>query len=284
MGMNLSADKLVRTIVDLPPLPAVAFRVLALVNDERTTASDLARLLSADQALSAKLLRVANSVEWGFERRITTVREAVVVLGFKQVRQLALVTSVVSNFKKATAPDSLFDADLFWLHNMAVGLAAEVVAKKTRTALPGDAFTAGVLHDLGRLALRDTMPREFEAAISLHNNRGVSVHDAEIRTTGYAHEDIARALGELWSFPGNIVEAIGTHHRLDLTLENDGLSGVISLCDQLVLHYEGLSLDNPIPTPVELARVDEISGGWNAIEAKAETFVKAIAGGLAAAA
>ena len=282
--MNPNASQLVRTIVDLPPLPAVAFRVLALVNDERTTASDLARLLSADQALSAKLLRVANSVEWGFERRITTVREAVVVLGFKQVRQLALVTSVVSNFKRPAAPDSLFDADLFWLHNMAVGLAGEAVAKKTRTALPGDAFTAGVLHDLGRLALRDTLPREFEAAIALHENRCISLHDAEVRTTGYAHEDVGRALGEMWSFPGNIVEAIENHHRLDLTLENDGLSGIVALCDRLVLHYEGSRPENPTPIPAELARVDELSGGWNAIEAKAETFVKAITGGLSAAA
>lgn len=282
--MNQSADKLVKTIVDLPPLPAVAFRVLSLVNDERTTASDLARLLSADQALSAKLLRVANSAEWGFERRISTVKEAVVVLGFKQVRQLALVTSVVSNFKKPTSPGGLFDADLFWLHNMAVGLAGEAVAKKTRTALPGDAFTAGVLHDLGRLALRDTLPREFEGAIALHGNRGISIHDAEVRTTGYAHDDVGRALGEMWAFPSNIVEAIAEHHRLDLTLENDGLPGIVALCDQLVLHYEDASPEDATPIPEELARVNELCGGWNAIEAKAETFVRAIAGGLKAAA
>ncbi len=282
--MNPSADRLVKTIVDLPPLPAVAFRVLALVNDERTTASDLARLLSADQALSAKLLRVANSAEWGFERRITTVREAVVILGFKQVRQLALVTSVVGNFKRSGSPDTRFDADLFWLHNMAVGLAGEAVARKTRTALPGDAFTAGVLHDIGRLALRDTMPREFETALALHGNRNVSLHDAEIRTTGYAHEDIGRALGELWGFPGNIIEAVGAHHRLDLTLENDGLPGIVALCDRLVLHYEEATPGEPVSIPPDLVRVEELSGGWNAIEAKAETFVKAIAGGLSAAA
>ncbi len=283
-AMNPSANKLVRTIVDLPPLPAVALRVMALVNDERTNASDLAQLLSADQALSAKLLRVANSVEWGFERRITTVREAVIVLGFKQVRQLALVTSVVSNFRKPTPTGSLFDPDLFWLHNMAVGLIGEEVAKKTHAALPGDAFTVGVLHDIGRLALRDTLPREFEAAITLHRNRGISLHEAEIRTTGYAHADVGRALGEMWSFPANIVEAIGSHHRPDLTPENDGLAGILAQADRLALHYEASNADNPVPIPPDLGRVDELCGGWTTVEEKAETFVKAIAGGLSAAA
>jgi HD-like signal output (HDOD) protein len=176
MGKNAAA--LIESIDELPPLPSVAARVMNMADDDRTSALDLAQVLSTDQALTAKLIRISNSAYYGFARRVSTVREAVLVLGFKQVRQMAVGASVMNAFKGSKLSDG-FDLDLFWGHSIAVAVAAETLAKKTRVAKPEDAFTAGILHDIGRLVLRQVMPVEFANAVGMARAGQMSLHAAK---------------------------------------------------------------------------------------------------------
>jgi putative nucleotidyltransferase with HDIG domain len=280
--MGKDANELLNKIEDLPPLPAVAAKVMGMAEDDRTSAMDLAQVLSTDQALTAKLIRISNSAYYGFARRISTVREAVVMLGFKQVRQVSVGASMMNAFKR-TGVDDGFDLDLFWGHSVAVAVASEALAKKTLGAKPEDAFTAGILHDIGRLVLRQEMPREFADAVRLARLGECSLHEAELHTTGFAHDEIGQALGELWKFPGHLVDAVRCHHDDTLTASADGLAGVVAQANRLMLHYGlfcGYDLDigEVPPLPDDLAQVEAVCGGIDRVLAKAFSFIESASG------
>ncbi len=279
----MDAETLLDRIDELPPLPAVAARVMGMADEERTSAMDLAQVLATDQALTAKLIRISNSAYYGFARRVSTVREAVVMLGFKQVRQVAVGASLMSTFKQQQRPDDPFNIDLFWGHSVAVAVTAEALTKKTRVARPEDGFTAGILHDIGRLVLRQTMPDEFYEAVRMACNTGMPLHLAEIKLTGYAHDDVGGALGERWKFPPHLIDAVRCHHDERLTPENDGLAGIISQANRLVLHYGlycGYDVDHgePGPLPRDLEAVEVSCGGIDRVLERAFTFIESASG------
>lgn len=274
---------LIESIDELPPLPAVAARVMAMVEDETTSANDLARVLATDHALTAKLIRISNSAYYGFARQVSTVREAVTLLGFRQVREVAIATSLMNAFTRPATPTDAFDLDLFWGHSVAVAVAAEAVAKKTRAARPQDAFTAGILHDIGRLVLRMVRPREFAEAVDLACSGAVSLREAEIHTIGYSHEEIGRALGAKWKFPGHLLNAVSAHHDETLSPEADGLAGIVARCHQFVLHYGlfcgyDLGEGDTGPLPPGLAPIESMCGGIDIILDRAFAFIEAASG------
>ena len=271
-------SELLKTIVELRPFPVVATRVMGLVSDERTSAQELARVLSADQAMTAKLLKLSNSAEAGYAHRVRTVREAVVVLGFKQVRQIAFVTSVISNFRLQRGARDWFDDDLFWLHNIEVAIAAETVAKHCHNVTPDEAFTAGILHDIGRLVMVQLFPQEWRNAHQLHLTRGLLMREAELRSIGYTHDAIGEALAREWNFPEEISAAIGGHHSGNLTLQ-DGLAGIVALCDRLALRNS--EPEGPIER--DLGEVDELCGGWPQVVDRSHAFIRSIERGTRAA-
>ncbi|HXU24299.1 MAG TPA: HDOD domain-containing protein [Tepidiformaceae bacterium] len=281
--MSKDADELLDRIDDLPPLPAVAARVMGMADDDKTSALDLAQVLSTDQALTAKLIRISNSAFYGFARRVSTVREAVVMLGFKQVRQVAVGASLINTFKGSRNPGDPFNLDLFWGHSVAVAVAAEAVAKKSRTARPEDAFTAGILHDIGRLVLRQTMPVEFGRALFMAKTQGIPLGVAELETTGYAHDDVGRALGERWKFPVHLVEAVGCHHDEQLTPRADGLPGIIAQANRLAIHYGlycGYDLDGGElgELPPDLEEIEDACGGIDRVLERAFNFIESASG------
>lgn len=276
------ATELLSRIDELPPLPAVAARVMGMAEDEKTSAMDLAQVLATDQALTAKLIRISNSAYYGFARRISTVREAVVMLGFKQVRQVAVGASLMNTFKKGS-PNDPFDLDLFWGHSVAVAVAAEALAKKSFAVKQEDAFTAGILHDIGRLVLRQVLPDEFAQAVLLARTGEVPLHVAELEYTGYSHDDVGRVLGEQWKFPGHLVEAVQCHHDESLTAVNDGLAGVVAQADRLILHYGlycGYDLEDGelLPIPAELAAVEAACGGIERVLNRSFSFIESASG------
>lgn len=281
--MSKDAEALLNRIDDLPPLPAVAARVMSMADDSRTSAMELAQVLSTDQALTAKLIRISNSAYYGFARRVSTVREAVVMLGFKQVRQVAVGASLINTFKGNRHTGDPFNLDLFWGHSVAVAVAGEALAKATRTARPEDAFTAGILHDIGRLVIRQTMPVEFSRALFMAKSHGVPLWQAEVETTGYAHDEVGRALGERWKFPRHLVDAVGCHHDERLTPHQDGLPGIVAQANRLAVHYglycgydlESGDLDE---LPPDLEEIEAACGGIDRVLERAFSFIESASG------
>ena len=199
-------DVLVEEIADLRPLPPIAAQVLQIAEGDTFSAHELAQAISSDPALTARVLRVANSAYYGFPRRITTIRDAVVLLGFRQVRSTLLATSAI---RSMPSYDDI-DGAAFWRYSITVGLLAQLLAR--HEGVPQDeAFTAGVLHNVGRLALVQARPEAFRRATELATGRGISLHEAERYVFGFTDAEVGGALARHWRFPAGLAEAIADH-------------------------------------------------------------------------
>ena len=145
---------------DLPTLPDVINKVLALVGDENTSAKKLGNLVSHDQSISSRLLKVANSAYYGFMKKVATAQHAIVILGFKEVKSLVLGIAVFDAMKGASSETSLMKEE-FWMHSMGSALAGQLICKKVGGADPESTFTASLLHDIGKLVLDVFFAREY---------------------------------------------------------------------------------------------------------------------------
>ncbi|MFN8556914.1 MAG: HDOD domain-containing protein [Dehalococcoidia bacterium] len=209
MPEQLDLHEFVAKVNQIAPLPAVALKVLQLAEDDRTSAQDLASALATDQALTAKLLRLANSAYFAAGREIATVRDAVVLLGMVEVRRLVLTTALMGRFNDDSGRLSI---PAFWGHALAVGMVAEVMARQTNLARPEEAFTAGILHDIGKLVMNQYAREHFEAAAGVATEKGIPLERAEAEVFGFSHPALGFRLAEIWRLPPALCDAIAEHH------------------------------------------------------------------------
>ncbi len=222
------ASNTARTIDALPPLPAVALKVMQVAQDPKSSATDLAMVVSADPGLSARILRIVNSAAYRRAQEVTSVQQALVVLGFVQARNVAISSAITS----AYGPDCLnvlFRISEFWRHSLAVGFYAGELAQRARTADVPSAFTAGVLHNMGRLAMFYADPAGLDQAVACAMAEGRSLEDVERQLLGYDHAELGGLLAERWHLPAEIREAITGHHTADPY--GSSLAGVIAAAD-----------------------------------------------------
>ena len=201
-----SLDEVVNEIADLRPLGAVATRILEITEDERFSAHELAQVVATDQALTGKMLRLSNFAYYGFPRRISTVRDAVVLLGFRAVRSTTLASCVID----AMHGSEVLDYRDFWHFSVTVGMLAEVVARAGQSQ-QHEAFTAGVMHNIGRLALDQQLPEAFRQAVQYAEEHDVDLHQAEREVLGFTDAELGGALVLHWSFPAPLVDAVAAH-------------------------------------------------------------------------
>lgn len=276
-----SLDEVLAEVADLRPLPQVAQRILAL--DEGTfSPQELAAIIATDQALTAKLLRLANSAYYGFARRITTSRDAVVLLGYRSVRNAALTSCLMQTAQSATN----LDYDGFWQFSIATGILAEVLAR----AEGGDheeAFTAGVLHRIGLLALDQGRPEQLQQALTMHERLGITPYEAEQRVFGFTDAELGGALAIHWNFPESLAAAVRDHAApLDALPDTKSLTACVLRARMFVRAYglpDGIApASEPTDAPEEwahppLSTALTQSGGM----AKVMEQVEALVGSLA---
>ena len=156
-GEGASAlEALTEEIGELRPLGATARQVMRITSEDRFSAHDLANVIAADQALTVKMLRLSNSAYYGFSRRITTMRDALVLLGFREVRATTMASCII----EAMPVSRHINYETFWHYSVSIGMLAEVLARAERVKTD-EAFTAGVVHNIGRLALDQHRPTAF---------------------------------------------------------------------------------------------------------------------------
>jgi putative nucleotidyltransferase with HDIG domain len=272
---------IVNKTTELRPLKSVATKAIQLAEDERAAAMDLAAVISSDQALTAKLLRLSNSAYYGYARRISNVREAVILLGMRTVRSVAISSGIIDAFQRTEVPG--FDQDLFWAHSVCVGLVSETIAKETRVARPEDAFTAGVLHDLGKLAMMLCEPEMGAETIELVLQEGMTWEAAERAVFGVNHHYVGARLAQRWKFPDPLVDAIREHHpdRPPAAIEtlNDIVASANLACNRagLACGFDWTSDEARQPKAALCPRVDEalnrVNGGMRTLEEKARAFL-----------
>jgi putative nucleotidyltransferase with HDIG domain len=207
---SLDVIQVVRRIRDLPPLPSIVLDLISSFEREDIDVGVLAEKISRDQALSAKMLRLANSSFYGLPSKVGTVNQAIVVLGFDAARALAVASNVIESFEAGQAGE--IDVAEFWRHSIATALCARGLAR--HAGLPQDhAFIAGLLHDIGRLVLASGFPEHYAQVAAYCDREQASLCDAEAGVLGLDHQQVGRLLGEAWKFPAAIQRAIAEHHR-----------------------------------------------------------------------
>jgi len=239
-------EELINELAELRPLSAVAARTLELTEGDRFSAQELATVIASDQALTTKMLRLANSAYYGFPRRITTVRDAVVLLGFRAVRSATLATCLVD----ANPGSNHLNYHDFWHHSVSVAMLAEVLAR-AEGAHESEAFTAGVLHRIGLLALDQQAPAALAACLIYQQGHGVSLTTAQAAVLGFTDAELGGALALHWNFPASLVEAIREPDLDAAHLPDPRSLGALVVRARVFARSYGISdgLSDPSPTP-----------------------------------
>jgi len=199
-----------RNVKTISTLPQVMTRVMAVVADDRSSAKDLAKEIRPDQAMTSKILKVSNSAYYGFYRKIANIEDAVVVLGFKEIRSLCLAITVFGLFGESRGTAA--DRRKLWRHCTITAVLAEMLAEPYPDEYP-QAFTAGLLHDLGRAVLDQYFPEVWTAVCEKVNERRVHWLPVERELIGTDHAEIGFWLAEQWAFPPALTECIRFHHE-----------------------------------------------------------------------
>jgi putative nucleotidyltransferase with HDIG domain len=221
--------RFVKGIRYVPTLPTVLSRILALLDDESSSAGDLEGIIQHDQALCSKVLSVANSAYYGFQQEIDTVRRAVVALGYDEIRNICLGAGLMGFLHQSTFHDQDFASQL-WLHSLAVAEGSRILAVMTKSEAVDRAFTAGLLHDLGKVVLAAFFPDDQEALRDLREREGMPYREAE-RALGMEHWEIGMALAKHWDLPPSLGEVMGYHHHLSPRLKHLPLVAAVHLAD-----------------------------------------------------
>lgn len=198
-----------RAAKEIPTLPTVMSSLMETINNPKSTARDLAKVIEMDQALATRLLKMVNSSFYGLSRTVADIDRAIVFLGFGTVKQLAMGVSVM-NFLKAKESGG-FDPTAFWTHGLRCGVAARALAKRAKVA--EDPFVLGILHDLGQLITYNYMRDLFDRILKLHRDQKLAWRQAEIQVLGLDHQEVGFLLCERWKFPMSIAHAIRHHHH-----------------------------------------------------------------------
>jgi HD-like signal output (HDOD) protein/ActR/RegA family two-component response regulator len=195
----------------LPSFPTLYLDIMKELESQNSSIQGIAKIVAQDPSITAKILQVANSAAFGLPEQVSDPVEAVQHLGMTTVRSLVLSAQVYSSF----APGRLqtFSADALWAHLMKCGDLARTIMRRERAefAESEDAFTAGMLHDMGKLMLADSLPEEFRKALALAEEERISLPEAELEIFGATHAGLAAYLFGLWGLPAAIVEAVAFH-------------------------------------------------------------------------
>ncbi|MBS1962346.1 MAG: HDOD domain-containing protein [Bdellovibrionales bacterium] len=203
-------QELTTKLQDMPTLPVIAMKVNELIADPNATSTDIAAILKQDQVLTAKILRLVNSSYYAVPGGVTDVQKALAFLGFNTVAQLVLSLSVFSMFSKF-GDDSLTMKD-FWMHALAVAVCSEEIAKRWKIGKPEEAFTCGLLHDIGKLVIYEVDRERLVAILKKTRETKKGFVEVERDLDLLNHAYIGEMMATRWGLPQVVRQAIRYHH------------------------------------------------------------------------
>jgi len=226
---RIESNRAPKNITDLPATPQVAKQVMAKVADPETRVEDLQKVLAADQQLTAKILRIANSSFYGGHRSVSNLSDAIVRLGFKTIKNLVIASAV-----KSLSGKSGFVQDLLWQHSIGCAIAAQTIARKVNYRQLEEAFLVGLMHDIGKVVFHLQAPDVMLAVTQqLYNEPHWDRDEIERERFGVGHAEVGRQVAEKWHFPETIEEAIAWHHQPRHASREPVLAQITQLADAI---------------------------------------------------
>jgi len=222
--------RIAKALDSLPTIPIVALRIGEVIHSKNVSVQQVAELLKTDPATSAKLLRLVNSPYFGIPGGVSDVTRAIPFVGFNTLYQLVLSISVLETLGTGAG----FDARSLWVHALTVGTAARELAAELRFSDDGACFTAGLLHDMGKIALAKIEPTKLSAAFADVQKEGITLQEAERRHELVAHERVGSRLAKTWRFPATLAVPIEQHHAIHRVDVRERLSPTLRTLTEIV--------------------------------------------------
>ncbi len=219
----------VQTIIQLPALPAIAEEVIEMLENPKTSASEIAKVISMDPALTAKVLKIANSAFYGFPKKISTVDFAIIVLGFETLREIVISISLVSALQDED--NATCTTQQFWDHAIYTGVIGRRLARDLGYRVSGEVFVGGLLHDMGISVLSQHFVPEYKRITEIVRNTDRHWLEVEKSVLGVTHAEIGGWLADRWNFPSTLIEAVSMHHEPLEARENPELVCIIHCAD-----------------------------------------------------
>lgn len=218
--------KALREIKNLPTLPGIISKLTQMADDPDTTTEQMGKVISKDHILAVKLLKLVNSAFYGFPQRISSLDSAIILLGFNVIKSLIISASI---FEVMEAQD----VEL-WEHSLGCALVCNVVAKRLGIQDPEEISTAGLIHDIGKVAIKMELPAEYDKITTMVSERKISRHEAERERLGIEHSEAGGWLARSWNLPRKLVEPITCHHDPRLAQNEQQASAVVHFADIMI--------------------------------------------------
>lgn len=266
--------RILKRIKDLPPMPKVLFKARQIMDDPKSGFKEIAKIIETDQAIAAKVLKVANSAYYGLSGMVNSIHQATVVLGYETLEQVITMVSSSSLLGKQLKGYSL-NAGVLWRHSLAVAMACRIIAKKRAPSLEGDAFSVGLIHDAGKLALDANILQKKKEIHQFLENQEMSFLKAEHHVLGFDHTEIAHDLCQKWKLPADHAEAMRYHHTPEAS-ESNQLAHIVHVADYIAKQADygtGPAFDNE---PLSPASMEELQLKPRQIEEISAEMVDAV--------
>jgi len=232
----LSLEKLIDKSGKLGSLPAIVYRVFEVMDDPKSTAAQIGKVINDDPALTARLLKLVNSPFYGFSAKVDTVYRAVALIGHQELRSVVVAASAVNVF--AGIPSELVSMPAFWKRSLSTAVVARVLAAFKREKVIERYFIAGLLHDIGSLLLYLQQPDEMTQVLQLQQSEGMGLSAAEKQVLGYNHAEVGGALLKKWNLPPVICGSVMFQEApLKASKSEQASAWLICLAREIVDHH-----------------------------------------------
>jgi putative nucleotidyltransferase with HDIG domain len=229
-------DQIVDRVGSLPRLPDTAVHLVSVVSDPNSTVSEIVETIQYDPTLTAELLRLCNSAYYGLARQVESLEDAVRLLGTSRVFQLAMAAHTRTMLSGPQQGYGL-PAGAMWTHAVATAVAAQILARRVGLAQPGLLFTAGLLHDTGKMVLNEYVQREYAEIVRRVTENRETFSEVEQEVLGCTHADVGARLAEAWNLPDVLVDCSRYHHDPEVRTVADPRVDVVHLADAVCILF-----------------------------------------------
>jgi HD-like signal output (HDOD) protein len=225
-------EKMISTSLNLPPMPHVAAKTIQLLKDPSTNAKDLQKIITSDSVLAANILKISNSALYGRSREITTISQAIVVLGFTTLRNIIISATTSAIYKRKGQTFGLKEK-ILWEHSICCSIAALIIAKLIKYHNPEEALIGGLLHDIGTIVLDGSLGHEYNEILKEAFNSDNSLINLEIEHLGYGHHQVGYMVIKNWNFAETLQDAVCNHHHPYAESKDSKLTKIIHLANNI---------------------------------------------------
>ena len=270
---NIHPRDLKLIVKEVPTLPIVYQQLFSKMSNPNVSVPQLAEIVTKDQALVTKILKLVNSAFYGYKKEINTISRAMVILGFRTVRNAALAISVF-DYVSGAEEDSRFPVEDFWKHSLCTASVCKVLGERVGIKQQEETFVAGLLHDIGKMIMMKYFPDDFGEVCGYAHEHNISWSQAEEKLLNVNHTAVARAVLRSWNFPANLVEAVQFHHSLSSGSSYPGLVALTHVGD-LVSYELDMGAPSSLAHPTPDARaLKELGMSFEDIMKNKELFME----------